>query len=163
MRTKLIISQMSILGKVFIRFRRKTMLTKLKEFFKKDYFAMDLLGIEIEKAENGVCECTLKKRKELLNANAVMQGGALYTLGDFAFAVGAASSGNMAVTSSLTINYIKPGKGDVFRAVATPVNIGRKICYYDVTVYDGDITVAKMSVVGCVIGQTKDFVEGFEI
>ena len=95
------------------------MLTKLKEFFKKDYFAMDLLGIEIEKAENGVCECTLKKRKELLNANAVMQGGALYTLGDFAFAVGAASSGNMAVTSSLTINYIKPGKGDVFRAVAT--------------------------------------------
>ena len=91
------------------------MLAKLKEFFKKDYFATDLLGIEIEKAENGVCECTLKKRKDLLNATGVVQGGALYTLGDFAFAVASASSGKMAVTSSVTVNYIKSGKGDYFR------------------------------------------------
>lgn len=135
------------------------MIDKLREFFKKDYFAMDLLGIKIDSANDGVCVCSLEKRKELLNANGVMQGGALYTLGDFAFAVASASSGNMAVTSSLTINYIKPGKGDNFRAVATPVNLGKRINYYDVTVYDGEIIVAKMSVVGCVIGKTEDFIK----
>lgn len=133
------------------------MVEKLKEFFKKDYFAISLLGIEIEKAEDGYCECTLNKRKELLNANGVMQGGALYTLGDFAFAVAAASSGKMAVTSSITVNYVKPGKGDVFRAYARPVNIGKRIHYYDVEVKDGDILVAKLSVVGCVIGETEEF------
>ncbi|MBR7111221.1 MAG: PaaI family thioesterase [Clostridia bacterium] len=139
------------------------MISTLKNFFQKDYFAMDLLGITIEKAENGVCECLLKKRKELLNANGVMQGGALYTLGDFAFAVASASSGKMSVTSSLTVNYIKPGKGELFRAIATPVNIGKKISYYDVTVYDGEIVVAKMSVVGCVIGETSDFIKDFKV
>ena len=136
------------------------MITKIKEFFKKDYFAMDLLGINIEKAENGICECTLKKRKDLLNANGVMQGGALYTLGDFSFAVASASSGKMAVTSSVTINYIQAGKGELFKAVATPVSLGKKIHYYDVTVYDGEITVAKMSVVGYVIGDTENFIKG---
>ncbi len=139
------------------------MITILKEYFKKDYFAMDLLGITIEKAEGGVCECSLKKRKDLLNANGVMQGGALYTLGDFAFAVAAASSGKMAVTSSVTINYIKAGKGDEFRAVATPLNIGNKIHYYEVAVYDGELIVAKMSVVGCVIGKTSDFIKDFKV
>ena len=138
------------------------MLDTLKQFFKKDYFAVDLLGINIEKAENGICECSIKKRKELLNANGVMQGGALYTLGDFAFAVASASSGKMAVTSSTTINYVKAGKGDEFHAIATPINIGNKINYYDVTVYDGDKIIAKMSVVGCVIGQTSDFIKDFQ-
>lgn len=135
------------------------MLQKLKEFFVKDYFAISLLGIEIEEAKNGYSVCSLKKRQDLLNANGVMQGGALYTLGDFAFAVAAASSGKMAVTSSITVNYIKPGKGEVFKAVAKPVNIGRKIHYYDVEVLDGEIVVAKLSVVGCVIGETEDFLK----
>ncbi len=134
------------------------MFDKLKEFFKKDYFAVSLLGIDILTAEDGVAVCTLKKRDELLNANGVMQGGALYTLGDFAFAVASASSGKMAVTSSLTVNYVKPGKGTEFRAVATPVNLGKRLCYYDVEVLDGDMIVAKMSVVGCVIGETGGFI-----
>ena len=134
------------------------MIDKLRDFFKKDYFAMDLLGIKIDSADSGVCECLIEKRKELLNANGVMQGGALYTLGDFAFAVASASSGNMAVTSSVTINYVKAGKGDKFRAIATPISLGKRINYYEVNVYDGEIIVAKMSVVGCVIGQTSDFI-----
>ena len=135
------------------------MIKKLKNFFTKDYFAMSLLGIEIEKAENGCAVCSLKKRQDLLNANGVMQGGALYTLGDFSFAVAAASSGKMAVTSSITVNYVKPGKGELFRAIAKPVNIGRKIHYYDVEVLDGEVLVAKLSVVGCVIGETEDFLK----
>ena len=135
------------------------MIKKLKNFFTKDYFAMSLLGIEIEKAENGCAVCSLKKRQDLLNANGVMQGGALYTLGDFSFAVAAASSGKMAVTSSITVNYVKPGKGELFRAIAKPVNIGRKIHYYDVEVFDGEVLVAKLSVVGCVIGETEDFLK----
>ena len=99
----------------------------------------------------------------MLNATGVVQGGALYTLGDFAFAVASASSGKMAVTSSVTVNYIKAGKGDYFRAVASPINIGNRLHYYEVTVYDGEMVVVKMSVVGCVIGETADFIKDFKI
>ncbi len=135
------------------------MLAKLREFFKKDYFATSLLGIDIKEAKDGFCVCELKKREDLLNANGVMQGGALYTLGDFAFAVASASTGKMAVTSSVTVNYIKPGKGETFKAIAKPVNLGNKLYYYDVEVFDGDVIVCKLSVVGFVIGETTDFVK----
>lgn len=135
------------------------MTEKLKEFFKKDYFATSLLGIEIVKAEDGYCECTLDKRKELLNANGVMQGGALYTLGDFCFAVASASTGKMAVTSNVTVSYVKPGKGESFKAIAKPVNLGRNLYYYDVEIFDGEILVTKLSVVGFVVGETANFIK----
>lgn len=128
------------------------MLKELKEFFQKDTFASSL-GIEIIEANQGKCTCQMKKREDLLNANGVIQGGALYTLGDFCFAVGAASTGKKAVTSMLTMSYLRPAVGEVIVAKATPVHLGRKLYNYDVEVYDGEKIVAKLNVQGCVIGE----------
>lgn len=128
------------------------MLEELKRFFEKDIFASSL-GIEIIEAEGGRCTCRMKKRDDLLNANGVIQGGALYTLGDFCFAVGSASTGKKAVTSMLTMSYLRPAVGDIIEAKATPVHLGRKLYNYDVELFDGEKKVAKLSVQGCVIGE----------
>ncbi len=130
------------------------MIDRLKEFFKNDVFAMSL-GIEIVEAENGRGVCTMKKRPDLLNAKNVVQGGALYTLGDFAFAVAAASTGKVCVTSTLSMSYLKPAMGDNFRAVATPVHLGKKLYNYDVEIFDGDVVIAKLMVMGCVLGDAE--------
>lgn len=126
------------------------MLDRLKEFFSKDVFAVSL-GIEIIDAKDGYCTCTMKKRPDLLNANGVIQGGALYTLGDFCFAVGAASTGKKAVTSMLTMSYLCPAVGEILTAKAVPVHLGKRLYNYDVTVLDGEKVVAKLTVQGCVI------------
>ncbi|MBQ2714303.1 MAG: PaaI family thioesterase [Clostridia bacterium] len=128
------------------------MLDKLKKFFQGDTFAISL-GIEIVKAENGMGECTIKKRADLMNANDVLQGGALYTLADFTFAVGAASTGKLCVTSTVSASYVKPAKGNDFRAVATPINLGRTLYTYDVEVFDESRLVAKFTITGCVLGE----------
>lgn len=128
------------------------MLEQLKEFFKKDIFA-NSLGIIIIEAKDGYCTCSMKKREDLLNANGVIQGGALYTLGDFCFAVGAASTGKKAVTSMLTMSYLRPATGDVIVAQATPVHLGKKLYNYDVQLLDGDKIVAKLNVQGFVLGE----------
>lgn len=127
------------------------MLDSIKKFFHADVFARSL-GIEIEEAKDGRAVCSMKKREDLLNANGVIQGGALYTLGDFVFAVGAASTGKLCVTSNLSMSYLRPAKGDYFRAIATPVHLGRTLYTYDVVVLDGDKTVAKLMITGCVLG-----------
>lgn len=127
------------------------MLDKLKNFFKGDTFAISL-GIDIVKAESGEGECTLKKREDLMNANNVLQGGALYTLADFTFAVAAASTGKTCVTSTVFASYIKPAKGKDFRAIAKPINLGRTLYNYDVEVYDETRLVAKFMITGCVLG-----------
>ncbi len=130
------------------------MIEKLKKFFTNDVFACSL-GIEIIEAKDGRGVCTMQKRSDLLNANNVLQGGALYTLGDFAFAVGAASTGKVCVTSTLTMSYLKPAKGNTFTAIATPVHLGRTLYTYNVDVLDGDTLVAKLLITGCVIGDAN--------
>lgn len=128
------------------------MIDELKRFFENDTFASSL-GIEIIEAEDGKCRCRIEKREDLLNANGVIQGGALYTLGDFCFAVAAASTGKKAVTSMLTMSYLRPAVGRIIEAKATPVHLGRKLYNYDVELFDGEKMVAKLNVQGCVIGE----------
>lgn len=128
------------------------MIEKLKKFFEGDTFAHSL-GIVIEKGSDGVGECSMQKRSDLMNANDVLQGGALYTLADFTFAVAAASTGKLCVTSTVSASYIKPAKGNSFRAVASPVNLGRTLYNYDVLVYDESRLVAKFMITGCVLGE----------
>ena len=128
------------------------MLSELKEFFKADTFA-NLLGIEIIDAKDGFCTCKMQKRDDLLNATGVIQGGALYTLGDFCFAVASASTGKKAVTSMLTMTYLRPAVGNEIIAKATPVHLGKRIYNYEVSLFDGDKIVARLAVQGCVIDE----------
>ncbi len=95
-------------------------------------------GIRIVKISPGYAEAELTVTPDLLNGVGTVQGGAIFTLADFAFA-GAANAGNEAmVTLSSTINFIRPGTGGKLRAVAREVSRGRRTGVYNIEVFNAD-------------------------
>lgn len=79
----------------------------IKNFFKKDKF-VELAGIEIIEVNETEAVVSAEIKPEHLNANGCVQGGMLYTLADFAFAVLGNFIHPVTVTQSGHINYLRP-------------------------------------------------------
>lgn len=127
-----------------------TTLEEIRTRFKGDRYATETTGAEILEAEPQRAVCTLPIRPELLNANGVPMGGAMFTLADFAFAV-AANGYSEAVTVSqhVSVTFLAPAKGQVLIAEAQCLKSGRRTCLYQVTVRDDVGTyIAHMTVNG---------------
>lgn len=124
-------------------------LESVKEFFKKDRFATEVCGIEILEAEPGRSLCEMKIQEKHANAGGVVQGGAIFTLGDFAYAIASNSGGTMSVTLDKQISFITPATGSFLRAEAVERSETNRLCFYDVNIFDESKTlVAKMTVTG---------------
>jgi len=129
----------------------------IQNFFKNDAFAANM-GIVIESADEDSSLCRVDITPEMLNAGGTVQGGATFTLADFAFAVSSNSTGWLVVSQSNNITYISPPKGKVLYAHAKKISMGRKTCLYEVLVYDDAGTdVAHMTVNGFITGKKLDF------
>ena len=89
----------------------------MRTFFTEDKFVA-LAGIEIEEVsmEKAVVSAVIEPRH--LNANGFVQGGMLYTLADFAFAVLGNYSHPITVTQGGHISYLRPGTGKKVTATA---------------------------------------------
>ena len=112
--------------------------TELKELFKRDRFAA-FIGAEVIGGGDGVGRTCMKVGEQHLNGVGVIQGGALFTLADLAFAVACNSHGIKAVGLNASVNYLKPGLlGTTLNAEAREVSCGRRIGTYEVTVRDAD-------------------------
>lgn len=116
-------------------------LETVKSFFNADTYAMDTTGITIEDAGDGFAVCSLFPGAKHANADGVVQGGALYTLADYCFAVAANGRALVetglpdTVTLTANISYLRPAKlGEKLVATAKCVKSGRTACYYEVTV-----------------------------
>lgn len=121
---------------------------KLKQFFAKDLFALSL-GIEIVDIKEHQATCELILKETHYNAGESVQGGVLFTLGDFAFAVASNSAGFLTVSLNNTISYFSPPKGNKLTATATRLNSTKRTCIYEVSLLDTyDTLVAKMTVTG---------------
>lgn len=94
--------------------------------------------MQITLIREGYAEAELIVSEKVLNGRNVVQGGAIMTLADFAFAGAGNSSGNTVVSLSMNTNFIRPGSGDKLRAVAQKVHHGKKTCVYKVEVFNGD-------------------------
>ena len=73
-------------------------------------------------------EAELFVTNDSMNSLNVIQGGAIYTLADFAFS-GAANANRERrrfIGSAASINYIRPGFGSKLKAVARMVHSGRR-------------------------------------
>ena len=112
----------------------------IKEYFKSDRFVKEC-NIEILKVSDGYCRCKMDIEDKLLNAMDSVHGGAIFTLADFAFAVAANFGGNLTVTQSASISYIRAGKGKILFAEAKKVNETRSTCVYEIKVIDENGTV----------------------
>lgn len=127
-------------------------LKQIRATFAADRFATDAAGCEIRLAEPGHSVCAMTLRPHHLNAAGTPQGGAIFTLADFAFAV-AVNAFAETVTVSLQhdITFLSAARGTELIAEANCVRSGRSTCFYTVTVTDDlDTVIAEMTVNGFV-------------
>lgn len=127
-------------------------LEQIRATFAADHFATDAAGCEIRLAEPGHSVCAMTLRPHHLNAAGTPQGGAIFTLADFAFAV-AVNAFAETVTVSLQhdITFLSAARGTELIAEANCVRSGRSTCFYTVTVTDDlDTVIAEMTVNGFV-------------
>ena len=121
---------------------------KLRTFFLKDRYAM-FSQIMIEQVTEEETICSMNIEDMHLNAGDLIQGGAIFTLADFAFAVAANARGKMTVSLDSHITFIKAGKGKKLIAKAKPVSLGNKIVTYQIDVFDEqDERISMMTVNG---------------
>ncbi len=121
---------------------------KIKKFFKNDRF-VDGLGIKIVDAEAGQCECAAQIEEKHLNAGNVVQGGMIFTIADFTFAVAANCAHGNVVSLTNSITYVRPPKGKTLIARAKERSATRRTCLYEVEVTDElNTPVALMNVTG---------------
>ena len=107
----------------------------LKEFFKHDQYARHA-GIELISIEPGHAIAQMPVRAHHLNAIGSVQGGALFTLADFAFAAASNSRGNVAVAINVNITFMKAGTTGLLQAEAREVAQNPKLGSYTVNITD---------------------------
>ncbi len=118
------------------------------KFFERDRFA-HFVGIELISVKSGYAVTRLELQKQHLNGLDVVQGGAIYTLADFAFAAATNSCGIATVGINSSITYFKAPVGKIITAEAKEISSDKKICGCDVNVFDEDgALIAKFSGTG---------------
>lgn len=107
------------------------------KIFANDRYAA-LTGVEIVDARTGYCKARLNIGDKHMNAANVVQGGAIFTLADLAFAVASNSHGQLALAINVNISFLKAASAGTLYAVATEVTEPGRLGAYDVMVTDGE-------------------------
>ena len=95
-------------------------------------------NMKITVLKQDYAEAVMPVSEDKLNGLDVVQGGAIYTLADFAFA-GAANANKddkRCIGTVSSINYLRPGTGSCIKAVAKMVHTGKKTCTCIVSVFN---------------------------
>ncbi|MDR1011619.1 MAG: PaaI family thioesterase [Opitutaceae bacterium] len=105
----------------------------IKEFFKNDRYAA-LAGVELLEAAPGAAKARMEVRDSHLNAGNAVQGGAIFTLADLAFAAAVNAYGNWAVSVETSIRFFKSVSAGTLFAWARAVHVHRKLATFEVRV-----------------------------
>lgn len=92
-------------------------------------------GIELTHAQPGLTRGILRAGPDSVNPEGHIHGGAIATLADTVAGCCACSTGGDCVTSSSSMEYLRPALGDLF-CEATPKKLGRKLSVIQVAVTD---------------------------
>lgn len=131
---------------------------KARIIFDRDRYAK-LTGVEIVEAGCGFCKARMKIEDKHLNAANVVQGGAIFTLADLAFAVASNSHGQVALSVNVHISYLQAVSAGMLHATASEVGTPGKLGVYDVVVTDDkEQIIAKFN--GMVYRKNKKLVGG---
>jgi acyl-CoA thioesterase len=116
-------------------------LEKVRDYFKNDRFATGN-GIVSDSAAQGCVVCGMELSAEHKNAAGGVQGGAIFTLADFAFAVHCnlamvcGENVKLTVGQSCSISFLKSTKGRRLSAISTCISKGRSISVYRIRIED---------------------------
>lgn len=108
-----------------------------KNYFAKDQYAA-LTGVEIVTVKKGYCKARMVIEDKHMNAANVVQGGAIFTLADLAFAVASNSHGQLALAINVNISFLKSASVGILYAIATEVKAPSRLGAYDVLVTDDE-------------------------
>ena len=109
-----------------------------REVVAKDPMAT-FLGIEADEVREGYAMCSVTIKPEYLNAVDRAHGAIIYAIMDQALAVAANSTGNVAVSLSVSINFISSAiDGEKIFAEARPASLGKKVSFWKIEVHGTD-------------------------
>lgn len=111
------------------------MCKQLIEFFERDRFAA-YNGIKLVQVKPGFAVTEMTVTAEHLNGLGIVQGGAIFTLADFAFAAASNAAGQTTVGINAHVAYFKASKGGKLTAEAKEVSGAKKITGYNVEVFN---------------------------
>ncbi len=109
----------------------------LKRFVKNDKFA-ERSGVELLSVSPGQARAKMTLHPHHLNGYGTVQGGAIFTLADFAFAAACNSHGTVAVAINVSITFIKAAKTGALWAEARELSKNFKLGSYTVEVKDDE-------------------------
>lgn len=100
-----------------------------------DHFALETVGIEILDIAPDTVRTRLSVEKRHLNGVGIAQGGALFTLADFTFAI-ASNIGDVDIVGiEANISYMKPARvGDVLVAESREIYRSKSLAAFEVMV-----------------------------
>jgi len=112
----------------------------IKRCFKNDRYA-ELSNVELLSSSLGHATAKMTLHPHHINALKTVQGGAIFTLADFTFAVAANSHGTVAVAINCSITFMKAATTGTLWAEAREVSKNYKIATYSVEIKDdtGDL------------------------
>jgi acyl-CoA thioesterase len=122
--------------------------TDLAERFREDPYA-DHLNMALVEVRPGYARTEADAAEELCSFHGYVQGGAIVSLADYAFAVASNSHGSGAVALTMSFTFVarvKPGRRMV--AEATEEKLGRRTGLYRLTVRteDGELVASGQGV-----------------
>ena len=107
----------------------------LSQFFGRDQFAK-LAGIELLSFSPGHAVAQMRIHPHHLNAIGIVQGGAIFTLADLAFAAASNAHRKAAVAINVSITYVKATSSGTLQAEARELSLNPKLATYTVDVTD---------------------------
>jgi acyl-CoA thioesterase len=125
-------------------------LNKFRTFFSADRWAA-AAGVVIDTVREDLVECSMEITAVHRNAGGGVQGGAIFTLADLAFAVHSnldmvrGAGVGITVGQSCSISYLKNTKGKRLTARSVCLSRGRNMAVYRISVSDDlGIPIAEM-------------------
>lgn len=111
----------------------------LKRFFRRDRYAA-AAGVRLIDAGPGRAVARMVVRPDHMNGVDVVQGGAVFTLADFAFAVACNTHGPVALAIDVSISFLAATTGGTLTAEAHEVSRSSRLSRVEVEVRDAEGT-----------------------
>jgi acyl-CoA thioesterase len=110
-------------------------IAEVAERFKADKYATEVTGIEIIEFRENYVKTRLAIEPKHMNALGIIQGGVLFTLADFTFAVAInAGQEDHTVAIECHISFLKPVSDGVLYAESRLISKSRSLTAQDVTI-----------------------------
>jgi acyl-CoA thioesterase len=108
----------------------------VRAMMRADRFAA-VNGMRLVEVGEGHARTRMSVRPEHLNGAGVVQGGAIFTLADLAFAAACNSHGTVALALDVSITFARAATKGTLTAEAREVALSRKVSVVNVEVRDG--------------------------